>query len=127
MKILRMVLFAIGVALMVVGIANFVRIEAQPDLTPDARASARLWFTVFPSLFASLAFSIQLLLPLLGDWFQSRAATPPKKPVTFSINDPARGVVLSCTLTETEKSADDTEGRKKIGAVLEYYGSGGNV
>lgn len=122
MKTAKVILYLVSFCLNLAAIGNFVAIEKQADISAADRTSA-LWLFVGGLCAASVCLTaIAYWLDRIPALFSLAAFA---KPVTFAIKDPARGVRLSVTLTDTELSKSDTEGRKKIGAVLEHYGSGG--
>ena len=124
MKLFRWIVFLVAALVALSALFNFVRIEGQPDLSAADRQAAIQRFVGGPLFGCIVLFPVAAYAQRAAEWFRSKA-TNTAKPVHFAFSDPARGVTLAITLTDTELAKSDTEGRKKIGDVLKHYGSGG--
>lgn len=122
MKLFRWIVLVVAALVVLAALVNFVRIEGQADLSAADRHAAIQRYVGAPLLGCIVLFSVATYAQRATEWFQAKA-TNTTKPVRFAFSDPARGVTLAITLTDT--GTPDAEGRKKIGAVLEHYGSGG--
>ena len=124
MRLFRLIAFFVAVLVAMAAVVNVVRIEGQADLSAVDRHAAIQRYFGAPMIGSSVLFAVAAYVQSAAEWFRAKA-TNTAKPVHFAFSDPARGVTLAITLTDTELAKSDTEGRKKIGAVLEHYGSGG--
>lgn len=137
----RSILLAVAavaiVYLLYVSVASFVSIQAAADMTADARGDAMMTHFVMP------LFGVALVAGLGGaGWFVfgSNASIdlvkpppPPPAPPKRDYPAPVETTATTISLIEpnidlrivlTGDAAKDSEGRKKIGAVMEHYGSG---
>lgn len=122
--IARLILAIGGLTGVIASLVNSIKIQSQPDLSPGDRESAMLMFSLAPLIAGAAAMGVSALLPRILDlWQNRRSGATGKQPFQFSLDDPARGVQIYGTLTDT--GTPDAEGRKKIGTVLQHYGSGG--
>jgi hypothetical protein len=121
----------IAISLLVNAGMSFSRTQGKADITSEARNAELAKYTGGP-LAGSVAVLVgwfggrKLVAGGAGSWDsvlkKYTSGLMKDKPARFSIDDPANGVHLELTLTGNGES--DPEGRRRIGAVTDWYASG---
>lgn len=120
-----------------VAVGSFLSIQSVAEMTAEARSQAIMLYVFVPVMGASLVSGLAAAgWFILKDQTANRTAEviPPKPAPTPPWREdrtdrPETVITLSETDIElsivlTGDAAKDPEGRKKIGAVMEHYGSG---
>lgn len=132
--------------LLYVAVSSFVSIQGVAEITADARRNAILSHVVVPLLGVSViagVFGVAWLVFGSESFRGGQGALPPNgiikpsppppappkrdypRPVeTFATVITLREPNIDLSITLTGDAASDAVGRKKIGAVMEHYGSG---
>lgn len=139
---------AIGASLSALGIVNSVRIQSDPVLSAQDRSDAILHYGTIPLAVGAVLFFLGPMLfgtciDLFEEWGKARRPSPPPEGIVKPPPPPPpppppkrdylveSGTVIrldepniSLSVRLTGDAAKDAEGRQKIGAVMEHYGSG---